>query len=302
MSETSSIERKFEARGRAIRCSKKKLSPSYRLPILWLLLAFVMLVLNYLPNNLIDPFSYRSYYQASTRNNKRAKTEQFNSEIAKKFNCVDDIVFYLKTHGDTGDKYKTLESAAFLLKHRFYHAYSIYTFQENWMAVLAGRFIWRDLSAKVIADDILKGNVAACSQVSIVFMNVCNKLGIPVRKVGLKGHFTLEAMIKKKWYFFDIDLKPDFKTIHGRKSMDEILRNKEQYALYQNTILDTPNIRRVFSQVQYGVPNIPPAPRAYLFHYSTKFLSHYGWLLPFYLFVIGMYKRKFSLKVQEIDP
>lgn len=300
MNKTNSIERKFDGYLHAVLSGiQKAFKAAFTSASFWLLLAIIMLGLNYVPNKLMDPFSAGTYYKGINKKLKKAKTEEFSNEIAAKFSSVDDIVYYLSANGDTTDKFETLERAAFLLRHRFYHAYSIYSFEENWMAVLAGRFIWRDLSAKVIADDILKGNVAACSQVSIVFMNLCNKLGVPVRKVALSGHYTIEAMVQKKWYFFDIDLKPDFKSINGRKSLEEVLKNKEQFALYENTILDTANIKRVFSKVQYGVPNLPPAPRAFIFHYITKFLSHYGWIIPFYLFIFTLYKKGISIKIQS---
>jgi hypothetical protein len=158
--------------------------------------------------------------------------------------------------------------------------------RENWIAVLAGKFIWRDLSAKVIPDDILKDDVASCSQISIVIMAACTKLGITTRKVGLIGHYTLEANVDNKWFFVDADLKPDFNSVGGRKSLDEILTNKDQFPLYANTILDSSEIRTKFSSIQYAEPNIAPAPKAYLFQMITKKLSHWGWLIPLTISII----------------
>ncbi len=65
----------------------------------------------------------------------------------------------------------------------------------------------------MIPDDILKYPKAACSQQSIIGMEVFKRKGFKVRKVGffmdgLGGHFCYEAFFKDKWHFFDPDLEP----------------------------------------------------------------------------------------------
>ena len=260
-------------------------------PLLWLLLAAGMLGMNFMPN-VIDPFAdYVSTGKEKAQKPKQA--EQFQLAVAEKFTSVDNLYLYLLTHTrDTANKYLLLQNAENLLKKRFVHAYSVYSLRENWIAVVAGKLIWRNLSAKVIPDDILKGNGAACSQVSIVFMALCKRFGIPARKVGLNGHYTTEAFVNDRWYFFDLDIKPDLKAMdERRKSLEHILREKEQYKLYQNTMLDSSDIDRVFSVVDYGIPNRNPAPRAALFHQVTKVCSHWGWLVPLYISFSSFAKR-----------
>ena len=253
----------------------------------------VFLSLNLFPKDAIDPFSSWAY-------NESKKTEQTFKPIVpegqealfEKIKTVDDLVYYtLKHTKDTSNKREVLESLTYLARHRFIHAYSVYNMQENWMAVLAGKLIWKDLAAKVIPDDILQEKAAACSQVSIVIMAACKQLGIPSRKVGLVGHYTAEALIEGKWYFIDADLKPDFKSINGRKSLEEILHNKEIFKLYANTQLDSAEISKKFARIHYGKTNSLHAPKAYLFHVVTKFLSHWLWLLPLG-YAIHFYRRR----------
>lgn len=258
--------------------------------LLWLLLAACMLGMNFMPN-VIDPFSDH-VSSGKEKAQMSRQVDEFQLSVAEKFTSVDNLYLHLLTHTrDTSNKYLLLQNAETLLKKRFVHAYSVYSFNENWIAVLAGKLIWRNLSAKVIPDDILKGNAAACSQVSIVFMALCKRFEIPARKVGLNGHYTTEAFVNNKWYFFDLDIKPDFRAVDGHKSLDHILRDKEQYKLYKNTILDSTDIDRVFSVVDYGIPNRNPAPRAALFHEVTKVFSHWGWLVPLYFSVHLFVKR-----------
>ncbi|MBL7711440.1 MAG: transglutaminase domain-containing protein [Chitinophagaceae bacterium] len=266
--------------------------------MLWLLLAVFMLGMNFMPN-VVDPFSDH-VSSAEEKVKMSRQVDEFQLSVAEKFTSVDNLYLYLLTHTrDTANKYLLLQNAEALLKKRFVHAYSVYSLRENWIAVLAGKLVWRNLSAKVIPDDILKGNAAACSQVSIVFMALCRKFDIPVRKVGLKGHYTTEAFVNNRWYFFDLDIKPDFGLVDERKSLDHILRDKEQYKLYKNTMLDSTDIDRVFSVVDYGLPNSNPAPRAAFFHLVTKVCSHWGWLVPLY-FSIRLFTKRSGRSKQPI--
>lgn len=256
-------------------------------PLFWALLAACWLGMNYLPSTYLDGFPMDSNLPYGRRD---AKVEPFDPFVAQRFRSTGDLYKYVVAQSKTHDKREMLNVAAKLLRFRFIHAYGVYTLQENWIAVLMGHYIWRDLSAKVIADDIMSGEAAACSQVSLVFMDFCSKLHVPTRKVALKGHYTMEALVEGKWYFFDLDMKPDFAAIGGRKSLREVLSHNEQYRLYANTIADSADVRRIFSSVQYGAIDETPAPRAAIFHQITKHLSHWGWIVPLLIALTGIYR------------
>lgn len=170
----------------------------------------------------------------------------------------------------------------------------MYALEENWIAVLMGRFIWRDLAAKVIPDDILKEEVASCSQVSLVLMECYSQFGISTRKIGLNGHFVMEAKANGQWYYLDANMKPDFSAIGGRKSLAAILDGHELDSLYKNTGFNTNSIKEKFSIVQYYEPNMAQAPRAYLFHVITCFLSKFSWLVPFFSPLFFGFKKSYT--------
>lgn len=259
----------------------------------WLLLlvSLITFSFNFLPHNLIQAFGAdlpQDTHQFELNPNYK-KDIEFNQKFSPRFQSVESIVYYVHKHtDDVNDERQQLEILIKIIRQRFHHAYAVYGMQDNWIAVFAGKFIWNDLVAKVIPNDILKDEVAACSQVSIVIMECCKQLGIDTRKVGLKGHYALEAKVNGEWFYIDANLKPDFNSIGGRKSLAEIIGKGEQFKLYANTILDSNNIALKFSEINYSEANIEPAPRAHIFHVVTKIASQWLWLVliigAFYLY------------------
>ncbi|ANE52457.1 hypothetical protein [Flavisolibacter tropicus] len=207
--------------------------------------------------------------------------ENYDSTLLYQLRSVNDLINYADASLGK-DNRQTLDYVQFLSKtisFRFYHSYSTYTFQQNWISYLSGQFIWSNLNAVVIPDDIMKYPYAACSQVSIVLAAALKKIGVPYRKVGLKGHFALEANVDGKWYFFDANLEPHFPK--GIKSLDELIRNKELYLGYEGHI-SLQLYNNVFSTIDYGKPNEALAPNATIFHRVTFLASI---LLPFALVI-----------------
>ena len=81
---------------------------------------------------------------------------------------------------------------ASVLRKRFYHGFSYYTFQQNWLAVTAQYFLGRGLAAPVDPDEILKFPYAGCSQQAIVMMAVMKEKKVPFRSVGFPHHYATE--------------------------------------------------------------------------------------------------------------
>ncbi|MDP2337800.1 MAG: hypothetical protein Q8N05_15410, partial [Bacteroidota bacterium] len=145
-----------------------------------------------------------------------------------------------------------------------------------------GKFIWYDLSAIVIPDDIMQYPMAACSQQSIVLMGFFRKKNIPYRKISFDHHFALEGFINGQWLYFDADLELDFPG-GKRRSFAYLLEGDNLKELYKN-VLPPDQIPSLLGNPFYGKINEYPAPRAWLFHRITALLSHWLWIIPLILY------------------
>ncbi len=190
------------------------------------------------------------------------------------------------------------EIASAVVRNRFYHGYSVYGFSNNFMAMLFSQISIEGLSAIVLPDDILKYPFAACSQQSIVMMDLLRRKGFAIRKVGFKGkkygHFCFEANYQGTWHFYDPNMEPDVKTLNAYNRpgiaflaghRDILLKAYHRYP--EELVLD------VFPNYFYGRPNEAAAPRARLFQQVTKFLSYTMWtfFLLAFIWTRRLYKR-----------
>jgi hypothetical protein len=164
-----------------------------------------------------------------------------------------------------------------VLRKRFFHGYSHYSLSQNWVAAASGKLFWEHLSAIVLPDDILRYPFAACSQQEIVLMELFKINKIPFRKVLFNHHFALEARFDSAWYFFDVNLEPQFHN-QTRTSLDSIIQKNQLAVIYQDR-LDIAKIDSILGPPRYGVINEFPAPRAKLFHQATWLLSKWAWLI-----------------------
>ena len=187
---------------------------------------------------------------------------------------------------------------ASVVRKRFYHGYSYYGFNDNYSAFLLSKLTVPGYSAVVIPGDIIKYPYAACSQQSIVMMEVLKAKGFKTRKIGFSGnttgHFCFEVFYNNGWHFYDTDMEPDVTVLNAYhrpgieflvKNMDILIKAYKKYP--KEDILD------LFPTYFYGPINKFPAPRALIFHKITKILSYTSWLffLAIFLLVRHRYKR-----------
>lgn len=191
-----------------------------------------------------------------------------------------------------GDSSRYATIIEMVLRGRFYHGYSHYKIGQNFVAYFLAPIIHNDLSAIVIPDDILKHPNAACSQQSIIGMEVFKKKGFDVRKVGfyLKGHgghFCFEVKYGGKWHYFDPDMEPQIKLLVERDHPSIADLNNDDslvQKLYAHKKDDY--LLRQLKTFKYGKVNEFPAKNARAFQYFTKFLSYTLWLWLYFLYVI----------------
>jgi hypothetical protein len=204
--------------------------------------------------------------------------ETYDSSYFSKFQSVKEII-------DTADRQFAINNKnslayynyiAEIVRKRFYHGYSRYTMSDNPLAALAGRLVWDDLSAIVIADDIMKHPMAACNQQALVLMEIFKRNGVNYRKVAFTKHYTVEAWIEGEWRYFDTDVEPNFHN--KRTSLDNLLATNRFDSLY--SILGDPQVTKTLSSVHnYGMTNENPAPRAEFFHRACFLLTSKTFLI-----------------------
>lgn len=192
------------------------------------------------------------------------------------------------------ERYVELADSA--VRMRFYYGLQNYQVSENFIANLAGKYIWSHFGAKVNPEHILDGRKAFCSQSSIVFQELLKRKGFDVRTVLLANHFCTEVLINGSWGFFDVSYKPNFSDTPRLSTEQLILQPHylEQAYLYSFKEDFSKNVIANFdpSKTTYGKVNEFPARRMLLFHRVSCFFSWFGWAVFFALaWVAGRFAR-----------
>jgi hypothetical protein len=173
------------------------------------------------------------------------------------------------------------------IRKRFYHGYSYYDLHTNIIGVLLQPIVKNGATAIVIPDDLIRHASAACSQQSIVGMEVFKRKGYNVRKVEMfdsvmkSGHFAFEVYYEGGWHFFDSDQEPDNQILkaYNRPSADFLAKNPtivlEAYRNRSNPEL----FARLLASAKVGETNEFPALHAYIYQVITKFMTYFGWII-----------------------
>ena len=231
------------------------------------------------------------------------------TSISKFVDHCDSVYGNSQISTNDSDNYATIVSLT--LRGRFYHGYSYYRLGQNFLANIFAPFIHKNLSAIVIPNDILKHPNAACSQQSIIGMQVFREKGFSVRKVAFNnknygGHFCFEAFYDGKWHFFDPDLEPSIATMieMHHPPLKELSGDRgllrKLYARHETNYMAD-----AVTTFRYGKVNKFPAPNAAFYQYATRYLSYtlWFWLILLYFFVrkrlIAINKKKSCAELQE---
>ena len=182
-------------------------------------------------------------------------------------------------------------TVATLLRNRFYHGFSVYPMNENWIATTAQHVLGYGLASIVKPDDILKYTYGGCSQQTIVLMEVMKRKNISYRSVGFPHHYASEVNIGGNWFFFDPNMEPKIKDSERietswNRSVDSL---KKYYDTSRFKDLDWKFGKN--KEVILGKVNAEPAPKALLFQNVSQVLSKTLWLFPL-LFAFNNRKEK----------
>jgi hypothetical protein len=174
-----------------------------------------------------------------------------------------------------------------VIRNRFYHGYSYYSTKTNPMAVVFAPLVKKGADAIVIPNDIIQYPMAACSQQSIVGMELFKRKGYNVRKVSMfdsltqTGHFSYEVFYDNGWHYFDTDQEPDASLLkeYNRPSVAFLARHPEIVAQAYRKKKDPAMFQRLIESYSTGPVNKFPAPNGRLFQETTKLLTYFGWAI-----------------------
>ena len=212
--------------------------------------------------------------------------EQFDPRLSY-LNSIDKLEAYIDSNEAAGhispntvDYVVTISMA---IRNRFYHGFSHFSLQENWIAAFSERVIGFGLASKVKPEDIMQHPYAACSQQSMVMMAILRRKGLSYRSVGFPHHFALEVSINNKWYYFDPNMEPN-------------MTNDQR--LEDNWKCCADNLKRFYDTSRFkdldwkfgtnlkvitGKINDVPAGNAKIFQSATAFFSRIMWCFPLLL-------------------
>jgi hypothetical protein len=155
---------------------------------------------------------------------------------------IQDFDNELKTRlkNDFSDTSKIVNMIDEILRNRFYHGYSEYTFNDNWVAYLASKVYW-GIKHPVIADDILKFPMAACSQQGLLFQAMLSKHNISYSTITFSnidmqhsGHYAVSAFYNNSWHFFDSNQEP--LKLKGNPSIETLIQQNQLGKIYKGNL------------------------------------------------------------------
>ena len=249
----------------------------------------------------------------SNINSKRNKNELFNIQLTR-FKSVDDIIAHIDGVYSAKYSIKKMDTVGYvsitsdIVKKRFFHGLSVYSFKDNWITYVFGKLFWSHLNAIVDPDDILDYPEGLCSQQTIVFLEILKRKGIQTRWVGLgykegPGHFVAEVFYESNWHLYDVNMEPKWeKIVNHHKSIGYYKINPDSlYTTYEG-ILDKTVFYKIMQKVKYGNVNEFPAKKMLLFHQLTKLLTY---ILPAFfliLIIITMNRKEIPAKILKKLP
>ena len=229
--------------------------------------------------------------------------ERYNPELSS-IQSIDELEAYvdkaaaLKNFTPGSGEYATL--LAYVVSCRFYHGFSHWKVNENWIAAVSEKLIGMGLASKVQPDEIMKHPNAACSQQAMVMMEILKRKNVPYRKVGFPHHYALEANIAGEWYFFDPNMEPKIqfteRSHESWKGNNDIIKSYYSKAKHEN-------LNFQFGRgetAQLGAINEIPARNAKIFQGITMVLSKCLWLVPF-LLSFALKKKPYMYAVKPIN-
>lgn len=200
--------------------------------------------------------------------------EQFDPFLAG-IDSVDEIMLVLNTAYPDATRLEKLDAADALLRRRFFHSYSYFRPEQNWIAATL-RPLWADLASPVRPNDILGHRRAACSQQSLVFLEIARRLGFDYASIRAPGHFLAGVKIDGRWWAYDANME-----MRARRYPAGWLHSGDPRlkTVYRPAVADLLTRAGASGKISLTSVNRFAAPQARLLHQFTDLFSRFGWLL-----------------------
>jgi hypothetical protein len=230
--------------------------------------------------------------------------EDFDGSLLR-LNSLDKIIAYCDSFYAKNTDSRTYQGVVSeVIMKRFYHGYAHYNIHNNPLGVFLEPLVRHGATAIVLPDDILDYPNAACSQQSIIGMELWKRKGKDVRKVAMfdtvkiAGHFAYEVYYDNAWHFFDPDMEPDQQVLKSFKYPSVAFLKKHPEiiaaAYYKK---DISFLQRLIASAEVGEINKWPAPNAYIYQVTTKFLTGFGWAFIWIVILVRNRMRKRKMRV-----
>lgn len=185
---------------------------------------------------------------------------------------------------------------AYVISCRFYHGFSHWKLNENWIAAIGEKITGIGLSCKVQPGKIMLHPNAACSQQALVMMEILRRKKTDYRKVGFPHHYALEVRSNDKWYYFDPNMEPNMNL--KQRLHENWNENNDSVKKYYDSTKHK-NLSYQFGdglKASFGPVNEVPAKRLHLFQSVTAVLSKILWCFPLLFLFIRHRREKLSEK------
>ena len=230
-------------------------------------------------------------------------TERYFPELGS-INSIDKLEQYI----DAAAKAKNIDVrsaeydvlVSYIISCRFYHGFSHWKLNENWIAAIGERVTGIGLSCKVQPEKIMQHSYAACSQQALVMMEILKRKKTDYRKVGFPHHYALEVKNNGNWYYFDPNMEP-YMNLSQRRHENWKQSNDSLKKYYDSTKHTSLSYQFGSGKMaEFGPVNENPAQRLRLFQKTTGVLSKILWLFPLLLlFVMNRNGKMRSVKSKD---
>jgi hypothetical protein len=213
-----------------------------------------------------------------------------------------DCEVKIRLKNDFSDTSKVVNAIDDILRNRFYHGYSEYSMQDNWLAYICSKVIFWGIKHPVIPDDILKYPMAACSQQGLVFQAMLRKYDISYATIAFgrsnnqhSGHYAVSAFYNNSWHYFDTNQEPIKLT--NNPSIETIIKEGKLGSIYSGN--NSISSQWLNEKIQNGLihrvnKNILSGIKMMTLHYVTGFLSSWLWFI-----LLGAYCSRIFIKYRD---